>query len=88
VLGVERGDPLGAVDHGASLGVADGGSCDSLDRVNLTLLASSFRACAAAVSKVNRSSLETGLALSADWVAVAPLSLPKVEAKVWPAPEL
>jgi hypothetical protein len=85
---VERSGSPDSVGRGVSLGLADGGSCESLNRANFTLLASSFRACAAAVSKADRSSLETGLAFTADWVAVAPLSLPEVEKKVWPAPEL
>jgi hypothetical protein len=79
---------LGVVDRAASLGAADGGSCDSLNCVNFVLLASSFRACAAAVSNVSGVPLESDLALRTDWGSRMPLSLPELEAKVWPAPEL
>ena len=55
---------------------------------NLALLASCLRACAAAVSNVNGVLLESCPALRAAGIALTPLSLPEVEEKVWPAPEL
>jgi hypothetical protein len=59
-----------------------------LNCANFALLASSFRACAAALSKVSRVPPESVPALRSDCVALAMLSLSEVEAKVWPAPEL
>ena len=85
---VERGASPGTADRGASLGVAGAASCDSLNCVNFALLASCFRACAAAVSKVNRVPLGSGPVLRVGCVVLTPLSLPEVEEKVWPAPEL
>ena len=71
-----------------SLGAIGTGTCDSLNCVNLVLLASSFRARAAAWSKVKRGPLESGSALRGDGVAIATSPLPGVEENVWPAPEL
>jgi hypothetical protein len=79
---------LGAVDRATSLGAVTGGSCDSLNCVNFVLLTSSFRARAAAWSKVNWLTLESGLAVRGDGMAMATSSFPELEANVWLAPEL
>jgi hypothetical protein len=59
-----------------------------LNCVNFAWLASSFRARAAAVSNARPGPLEAGLALCAGWGSRTLLSLPVLEVKVWPAPEL
>jgi hypothetical protein len=84
----ELGAALGVVDRATSLGAAGGGSCDSLNCENFALLASSFRARAAAWSKVNPVVLEPGSVLRGDGVAGATSALPELEVNVWPAPEL
>ena len=76
------------VDRTVSLGVADGGSCAALNWVNFVWLASTFRAWAAAVSKVRPGLPEAGVALRADGVSWTPMPLLELEVKVWPAPEL
>ena len=80
------GEP--AEERVASLGAAAGGSCDSLNCVNFALLASSFRARAAAWSKVKPEELEAGSALRGDGVGRATSALPEAEVNVCPAPEL
>ena len=80
------GEP--AEERVASLGAEGGGSCDSLNCVNFALLASSFRARAAAWSKANPVVLETGSALRGDGVAGATSASPELEVNVRLAPEL
>jgi hypothetical protein len=82
------GGALGAVDRATSLGAAGGGSWESLNWVNFDRLASSLRARAAAWSKVKLGELGAGSAVRGDGVALATSSLPELEVKKWPAPEL
>ena len=56
--------------------------------VNFALLASCFRACAAAVSKAMGGLLESERGLWAGWVSRALRPLLELEEKVWPAPEV
>lgn len=71
----------GAVERGSA--TATGGTCDSLNRVNSCLLASSFRARAAAVSKVRVEVEGAGSVFCGRGVGGIVLEL---EAKVWPEP--
>jgi hypothetical protein len=61
-----------------------GGICDSLNRVKSCLLASSFLARAAAVSKANRAGFLPGSIGRADSVAPAALPLLEPALNVWP----
>ena len=61
-------------------------ACESLKRVKSALLASSFRARAAAVSKLKLEAPESGLALGAGSGAAAELFLPGLEVNVWAVP--
>jgi hypothetical protein len=81
-------DGVFAVEREISLGAFGRGSCESLKRVKSCLLASSFLARAAAVSKVKLEGFETGAGFLAGAATAVALSVPELELKVWPAPEV